>query len=112
MPAPCDTNVFEKGHSAIVLDGCSFRVEEWVQSVAKASGQLVDWHYSGGRANVLYVGDFEAVAAAIDELLPRLEDAVKKTAGHSCRCVGDLHDPMVVLERPTKAGEYGLYRAR
>jgi hypothetical protein len=51
-PPPCNDKVFKEGHSAVILDGCSHRVEEWVKAVAKESGQAVDWHYSGGRANV------------------------------------------------------------
>ncbi len=109
-PPPCNDKIFKEGHSAIVLDGCSYRVEQWVQAVAKASGQAVDWHYSGGRANVLYLGDFEKVEAAIAKLLPDLGDTPDKDAGHSCRCSGKKHDPMSVLARPNNGSQHGLYR--
>lgn len=53
----CDSEVFSKGQSLAALDGCSKDVEPWVQEVAKRSGQRVDWHYSGGIAHVLVLGD-------------------------------------------------------
>lgn len=109
-PPPCNDRVFKEGHSAVILDGCSHRVEEWVHAVAKESGQAVDWHYSGGRANVLYLGDFTKVQAAIEKLLPKLGETPEKEQGHSCRCGGKKHDPMSVLARPSAAGNHGLYR--
>jgi hypothetical protein len=108
-PPPCNDKVFKKGHSAIILDGCSHRVEKWVKAVAKESGQAVDWHYSGGRANVLYVGDFKKVQAAIEKLLPELEKAPSKE-GHSCRCLGPKHGAMSVLARPSLGDDHGPYR--
>lgn len=108
-PPPCNDKIFKQGHSAIILDGCSHRVEEWVQAVAKESGQPVDWHYSGGRANVLYLGDFKKVQAAIEKLLPKLEETPAKT-NTSCRCSGEKHGAMSVLARPSGAQDHGLYR--
>lgn len=56
-PAPCKRDIFEKGRGVCVIDGSSNAVERWVQSVAKKANAQVDWHYSGGRANVLHLGD-------------------------------------------------------
>jgi hypothetical protein len=47
----------------------------------RESGQPVDWHYSGGRANVLYLGDFTKVQAAIEKLLPELEQTPRQGVG-------------------------------
>lgn len=61
----CDAEVFSKGQSLAAIDGRSKDVEPWVQEVAKRSGQRVDWHYSGGIAHVLVLGDHaKALAAA------------------------------------------------
>jgi len=69
----CNANVFKSGKTICAVDGRSEPVEEWVQRVAKESGQAVDWHYSGGVANVLFVGDHARVLAAV-EALPRASD--------------------------------------
>ena len=62
-----------------------------MQSVAKESGQQVDWHYSGGIANVLYIGDHAKVLAAVKKLRPMLERSTIRSATDSCRC--DVHKP-------------------
>jgi hypothetical protein len=56
-PPPCNPEIFKNGRTVCVLDGSSNAVERWVQSVAKKANAQVDWHYSGGRANVLHLGD-------------------------------------------------------
>jgi len=93
-----------------VLDACMHVAEEWVQKVAKASGQKVDWHYSGGVANVLYLGDHARVLAAVERLRPELERERPKTAEHSCQCEGDTHSAGEVL-RVYGSGAHGPYRA-
>ena len=40
--------------------------EAWVKRVRHQSGQRVDWHYSGGVAQVIFIGDRDAVVAAIE----------------------------------------------
>jgi hypothetical protein len=67
---PCDPEVFKTGKSIIVLSGWTRDIEPWVQSIAAASGQPVDWHFSGGRANVLYLGDRAKVEQAIRDNPP------------------------------------------
>lgn len=56
-PEPCNSDIFKNGEGVCVLDGRSSAVERWVQAVAKKASSQVDWHYSGGRANVLHLGD-------------------------------------------------------
>lgn len=70
-PAPCDKEVFSKGTSVFVTHTIpSNAMEEWVRKVAKASGQRVDWHFCGGRANVLAIGNLDLVRQAISDLMP------------------------------------------
>lgn len=56
-PPPCNSDIFEKGTGVCVVEGPSNAVENWVQKIAKAAEAQVDWHYSGGLANVLHLGD-------------------------------------------------------
>jgi hypothetical protein len=65
---PCDGEVFKHGESLLACDthGCgAMGFEEWVKRIREDSGQRVDWHYSGGIAHVLYIGDPYKVTAAI-----------------------------------------------
>ena len=114
-PAECDANVFKKGHSVAVLDACMYRAEQWVQAVAKESGQKVDWHYTGGRANVLYLGDYDKVATAVAKLTPELLKPMKKEPGQQCACnrtnpIGTaMHSPCSIMGN-FPAGAHGPYR--
>lgn len=75
-PPPCDHEVFTKGEPIATIHARSPAAEEWVQAVAKESGQRVDWHYSSGIASVLFIGDRAAVNAAIDRLAPALDGRI------------------------------------
>jgi hypothetical protein len=55
-PPPCDSEIFWDGETIAILAGSSCAIEEWVKEVASRSGERVDWHYAGGRANVLCLG--------------------------------------------------------
>jgi hypothetical protein len=68
----CDSEVFKNGDAICCFHARSTPTEEWVQKVAAESGQRVDWHYSGGYANVLFLGDYEKVCAAVEKLRPEL----------------------------------------
>ena len=79
-PAPCDSEVFEKGESVFVTHTIpSNAMDGWVKKVAELSGQRVDWHFFGGRANVLALGDIDKVKAAIQKLMPE-HDRLYKAA--------------------------------
>ena len=84
-PTPCDSEVFKNGESVFVTDTIpSNAMEGWVKKVAELSGQRVDWHFFGGRANVLALGDIDKVKAAIQKLMPehdRLRRAAIKKLG-------------------------------
>lgn len=78
-PPPCDSEIFENGQPVVALDARSNAAENWVQAVASRAHARVDWHYSGGIAQVLHLGDDESrarVEAVIDELEPTLEGTV------------------------------------
>lgn len=83
-PAPCNPEIFEHGEGVCVVNGSSNAVERWVQSVAKKTEAQVDWHYSGGRANVLHLGDDESrqrVLNAISELAGELDGTILSVDG-------------------------------
>jgi hypothetical protein len=106
----CDEDIFKNGHGVCVLDACMHRAETWVQAVAHESGQRVDWHYSGGRANVLYLGDYKRVAAAVEKLAPTLTDPMVRKPGECGSCSGESHREGALLRRYGE-GAHGLYRA-
>lgn len=78
-PPPCETDVFENGTTLLVANTWTRAdaredlpapratgLEEWVVRIRAASGQRVDWHYAGGRACVLFIGDRDAVLRAVE----------------------------------------------
>ena len=80
-PPDCDKEIFQKGQSVAVIDGSSNAVEKWVKSVAKKADARVDWHYTGGIANMLHLGDAESrarVEMAINELGSTLEGRIMR----------------------------------
>lgn len=91
-PPPCNPDIFENGRGVCVVDGSSNAVERWVQAVAKKADAQVDWHYSGGRANVLHLGDDasrERVLSAIQELEPELKGTILSVDGPALYRAGD-----------------------
>jgi hypothetical protein len=79
---PCDVEIFEKGESVCMFHAGSVVTEAWVKEVAVLSGQRVDWHYTGGMVNVLFIGDYEKVKSAVEELSPKLHASCEKATGH------------------------------
>ncbi len=68
-PQPCDKEVFSSGKALMACDTYECRssgLEEWVKKIADLSKQRVDWHYSGGVAQVLYIGDRMLIEKAIE----------------------------------------------
>ena len=77
----CDQEIFKEGQPVASLDARSKDAEEWVCAVAKKANARVDWHYSGGIAQVLHLGDDESrarVEVAIDELLHKLNGRIMR----------------------------------
>jgi hypothetical protein len=85
-PKPCDPKIFKKGKPVASLSASSNAVETWVKVVAKMANAKVDWHYSGGRAQVLHLGDAKSrarVEQAIDKLAPTLKGTILQRFGES-----------------------------
>lgn len=83
-PEPCNPEIFKNGTGVCILSGSSNAIETWVQAVAKKANAQVDWHYSGGRANVLHLGDEESrqrVFNAIEELKGELKGSILSVGG-------------------------------
>ncbi len=79
-PAPCDPEIYKSGEVVFVTNTIpSNAMEQWVRAVAKESGQPVDWHFVGGRAVVLALGNTLRVKVAIRTLLPE-HDALFRIA--------------------------------
>ena len=69
---PCDSEIFHNGEPIMAMWGPSVKVEAWVKEIAKKAKARVDWHITGGMANILHLGDPESrarVEKAIDELM-------------------------------------------
>jgi len=77
-PKPCDRKIFTRGKPIVLIEGRSNAIENWVKAVAKEAKAKVDWHFSGGRAQVLYLGD-AAVRARINKVIDALEPTLKGT---------------------------------
>ncbi|MFZ2484420.1 MAG: hypothetical protein WAX80_01525 [Minisyncoccia bacterium] len=82
--SPCDPEIFASGRGVCVIDGKSIAIERFVRAVAEKANARVDWHYSGGRGNVLHLGDDESrqrVLQSIDELESSLEGRILSVGG-------------------------------
>ena len=83
-PKPCDPDIFKNGTGLCIVDGRSNAVETWVQAIAKRADTQVDWHYCGGRANVLHLGDEagrQRALEAVKELESQLEGHIMSIDG-------------------------------
>jgi len=70
-PTPCDPEIFKSGVLVFKTNTIpSNAMEGWVKKIAELSGQRVDWHFAGGIAVVLALGDITKVKNAIQELMP------------------------------------------
>lgn len=81
VPPPCAPDVFKNGEAIVAINARMNAAETWVQSVAKESGQRVDWHYSGGIAQVLFIGDRAKVTDAINALAATLDGQILRWFG-------------------------------
>ena len=76
--APCKENIYRDGKTVFVIPELDkYEIEKWCRHISNESGQPVDWHYYGGRANILALGDLEKVECAIKKSLPELNKARK-----------------------------------
>lgn len=86
IPTPCNPDIFKNGKGLCIVEGGSNAVERWVQTIAKKAEAQVDWHYSGGRANVLHLGDDasrQRALNAVKELESQLDGHIMSIDGPS-----------------------------
>jgi len=79
MAEKCNQEIFQSGKSVAALDARSADAEAWVQAVAQSANARLDWHYSGGMANVLHLGDAESrerVIQTIEEMRANLNGTI------------------------------------
>ena len=110
-PDPCNQDVFKDGRSVCTLDACMHQAEAFAQAVARESGQRVDWHYSGGIANVLVLGDHARALKAARKIAQRAAEMTPRKPGECGSCSDpNVHRPVHLL-RYVSADERGPYRA-
>lgn len=67
-PTPCKKEIYEKGKFVTWIIGAnSATIEEYVRFIAKITETETDWHYFGGRAQVLTLGDPAIVRQVLAE---------------------------------------------
>lgn len=89
-PSPCSDDIYRNGTVLFVTHTIpSNAMEGWVKSVAKDSGQPIDWYFVGGRAVIKALGDLDAVKASIRKLMPDHDARFKK----ACRGLGPYDPP-------------------
>ncbi len=79
IPPPCDPEIFQIGQPVLAIGGNPYEIERWVKAVALGADARVDWHYSGGRAQVLHLGDVQSrlrVFETMSRLRPTLEGTI------------------------------------
>ncbi len=103
---PCEQEIYSNGKIVCVVDGRSNAVERWVKAVAQESNARVDWHYCGGRAHVLHLGNEqsrERVMAAIENLKDLLDGQILSIGSSARGAVVREVDGELVLDDPVAA---------
>jgi hypothetical protein len=84
IPPPCEPSIFTQGEPIAALDARKADAEQWVRLIARRTNAKIDWHYSGGLAQVLHLGDAdsrERVVTAMRELKDRLKGKLLQIYG-------------------------------
>lgn len=105
-PPPCDPAIFKDGKVVCVIDGRSNAVERFVKAVAARSGAQVDWHYAGGRARVLHLGDensYQVALNAVHALEKELDGRLLEVAGPPKSLVRDVEGQLVLDDPAAEA---------
>lgn len=91
----CDREVFRDGKGVCIFHAPANVAEPWVSKVRELSEQRVDWHYSGGYCNVLYIGDYDRVRSAVESMSREGLEAfrVLPPESHGLYRQGDLDKP-------------------
>ncbi len=72
---PCDPEIYEHGQPVALLSASDAAIEQWVRCVASLAKARLDWHYNGGFARVLHLGDEES-RARVEDAVTQLQDAL------------------------------------
>lgn len=75
-PPPCDKEIFNRGELVARIDAASNATERWVQAVAADANARLDWHYAGGIARVLHLGNAES-RSRVEDSIAKLEKNLK-----------------------------------
>lgn len=74
-PPDCDPQIYEKGQAILMMAGLSSRENQTICAAARAwlpAGTLMDWHFIGGRAVFLVIGDRIAAIHALKCVMPQV----------------------------------------
>ena len=97
MSDKCDSDVYENGTRVFLTHTISAKdVEKWVKAVAEKSGQKVDWHYVGGRAVILALGDLEKVYDALSALRRMHDEMYRKASAKFLG--GDARETDIIID--------------
>ncbi len=106
-PPSCNMQIFQNGSPILAIDGSSSAVEKWVRSLGNRAKSQVDWHYSGGIAQVLHLGNeksFARTASVANGLESTLEGRIMRR--YSFGGIGLFRSGVDPLPEGTIAGFY------
>lgn len=102
MSEKCDEQIFQNGSPIALFSGKAQEIGAIVQEATRQTGALLDWHYSGGVAQVLALinspKQWESVVAFF-----RASDAAKPVRDISS-------NPLILMNTFEYGGGAGLYR--
>lgn len=83
-PPPCSDELMKRGTVVLVTHTIPPNAfEGWLAKVRERCGQKIDWHFVGGRIQVLAMGDLEAVHVALEALRAEHDELFKTEARKS-----------------------------
>lgn len=81
----CSDDLYQNGQPVLMVQGPrASTIEDWVQLVARVSGQRVDWHFVGGYARVVCLGDRDRVVQAASNLRVVLDEMYEDCPDNWC----------------------------
>jgi hypothetical protein len=69
-PTPCNKDIFKDGKCVAMYSAGMIVMEGLVREANRKKGIEMDWHYAGGIAVVLTLGDTEACRKALADVMP------------------------------------------
>lgn len=68
---PCDPEIFANGTTiAVIVEMKPQQIENLVSKLSKQTGVRIDWHYFGGKGDILALGDEQQLRKARDAFRP------------------------------------------